>query len=215
MLIDPALLPAFLAAVVALSLSPGPDTMFVIANGLRGQVAPAMAAVLGIATGSACHAVAAALGISALVAASPTAFEVIRWAGAAYLAWLGYRALRAALANDGEGVRKPAPVRPLPAIFRSGLLTNLMNPKIIVFYLAFLPQFVSPALGHAPLQMISLGLLLNLIGSSYLVLVGYCAARASARLLAAQSLGRWLDGLAGTVFIGLALRLLLGHRPQA
>lgn len=215
MYIDPSFLPAYLAAVVALSLSPGPDTMFVIANGLRGRLAPVLAAVLGIATGSLCHATAAALGISAVVAASPTAFKIVRLAGGAYLAVMGIRALHAALRGKGDARREAAPVRSFAAVYRNGLMTNLLNPKIIVFYLAFLPQFVSPALGHAPAQMISLGLMLNLIGSLYLVLVGYMTVAASARLLASATFGRWMDGVAGTIFIGLALRLVLGQRAQS
>jgi threonine/homoserine/homoserine lactone efflux protein len=150
MLLDPSLLLAYLAAATALTLSPGPDTMFVLASSASGGTRAGIAATLGIAAGCLAHATMAALGISALIAASPAAFDALRIAGALYLLWIGIDALRA----FHEGIRGG---RMLSAAagetaswdaFRRGALTNILNPKVGIFYVAFLPQFTDPSLGQ-------------------------------------------------------------------
>ncbi|MPZ09830.1 MAG: LysE family translocator [Kiloniellaceae bacterium] len=211
---DPTLLGAFLLISAALVLSPGPDTLFVIASGLRHRAAGAVVAALGIGTGSALHGLAAALGVSALLAAAPWFFEALRFAGAAYLAYLGIKALRAALAPAPAGAAaRPAAAASLARVYRQAVVTNLLNPKIVVFYLALLPQFVAPELGHIGLQMFLLSCIPNGLGTAYLMLVGL-GSGAAAGWLSRRAFARWLDGIAGAFFIGLALRLALGGRVE-
>ena len=212
MVLDPALTAAYLVLATALAVSPGPDVMFVVANGMQHKARGAIAAALGIGAGSLAHALAAAVGVSALIAASPTAFRVLQLAGAAYLAWLGFQALRAFFNKSGETALKAgAAGASARQVFLRGLITNVLNPKVIVFYLALLPQFVNVALGQVGLQMFLLGSIHNVIGVAFLICVGLAAGRASL-WLASTGVGRWLDAIAGVFFVGLALRLALDRR---
>ncbi|MGE5766402.1 MAG: LysE family translocator [Bacteroidota bacterium] len=215
-MLDPTLLGAFLAVAVVVTISPGPDTLFVIASGLRHRAAGAVAAALGIATGSTLHGLAAALGVSALLAAAPWFFELLRFAGAAYLAWLGFKALRAALtpaAGAADGTAPPPAAASPLRVYRQAVVTNLLNPKVIVFYLALLPQFAAPALGAVGLQIFLLGCIHAALGAVWLSAIGI-GSGAAAGWLARRAFARWLDGIAGTVFLGLALRLALGGRLE-
>ena len=213
-MLDPNLTAAYIVLAAALAFSPGPDTMFVVANGMRHKAKGAIASALGIGAGSFLHAVLAAAGVSAVIAASPVAFETMKIAGALYLAWLGVQAIRAFLRNDGSAALAQN-IGEISArhVFLRGFLTNILNPKVIVFYLALLPQFVSVPLGHVGLQVFLLGCIHNAIGLSFLLAVGLAAGKASG-WLARTSFGRWLDGIAGVFFIGLAARLALTGRPN-
>jgi len=216
-ILDPTLTAAYLVLATALAVSPGPDVIFVVANGMRHRASGAIAAALGIGCGSVLHALAAALGISTLVAASPTAFEILRYAGAAYLAFLGLQALKSwwtyQRPPDPEQAPELAPVEvSVWDVFRRGLITNVLNPKVIVFYLALLPQFINVDLGHVGLQIFLLGCIHNMIGIVFLVGIGLAAGKASG-WLAQTSFGKWMDGIAGLVFIGLAIRLLASGKP--
>lgn len=213
-MLDPGLTAAYIVLAAALAFSPGPDTMFVVANGMRHKAKGAIASALGIGAGSFLHAVLAAVGVSTVIAASPVAFEAMKIAGALYLAWLGVQAIRAFLRNGGSAVlaQKIQDVS-LWRVFLRGFLTNILNPKVIVFYLALLPQFVSVSLGHVGLQVFLLGCIHNAIGLSFLIVVGLAAGKASG-WLARTSVGRWLDGIAGVFFLALAARLALTGRPN-
>lgn len=214
MILDPTLTLAYIVVAAALAVSPGPDVVFVIANGMRHKAKGAVASALGIGAGSVVHAIAAALGVSALIAASPVAFDILRYGGAIYLAWLGVQALRSYVRND-TAPDKTITVRETSSIevFQRGLLTNILNPKVVVFYLALLPQFVSLELGHVGLQIFLLGCIHNILGLAFLLTVGLAAGRAS-DWLATTSFGRWMDGIAGLFFIGLAVRLAVSGRPD-
>lgn len=217
-MLNPALLGAFLVVAAAVVVSPGPDTLFAVASGLRHRAAGAVAAALGIAAGSLLHGLAAALGVSALVATAPWLFEALRIAGAGYLVYLGLRALRAALAPQPaeESAKGAVPQRVASSplrVFRQAMITNLLNPKVIVFYLALLPQFVAPALGAVGLQMFLLGSIHAGLGALWLSLIGL-GAGAAADWLARRAFARWLDGIAGVFFLGVALRLALGGRVE-
>lgn len=213
-MLDPSLTAAYIVLAAALAFSPGPDTMFVVANGMRHKAKGAIASALGIGAGSFLHAVLAAVGVSTVIAASPVAFEAMKIAGALYLAWLGVQAIRAFLRNGGSAAlaQKIQDVS-LWRVFLRGFLTNILNPKVIVFYLALLPQFASVSLGHVGLQVFLLGCIHNAIGLSFLIVVGLAAGKASG-WLARTSVGRWLDGIAGVFFLGLAARLALTGRPN-
>jgi threonine/homoserine/homoserine lactone efflux protein len=209
MFIEPAALMVFLTAVVAICITPGPDMLYILANSLTRGPRAGFAAACGMAAGMVCHTAAAALGLSALLAAVPLAFEIVRYAGAAYLLWLAVKSVREPPLRAHVPVRPPAP---LGRVFRQGLVTNLLNPKIALFYLAFLPQFVEPAAGSPAGQLFLLGFLFVLIGlvidSAVGVLSGHLGLRLvrSARALAVL---RWLPG---AVFAGLAVRLVLAER---
>ena len=214
MILDPNLTAAYIVLATALAVAPGPDVLFVVANGMRHKIKGAIASALGIGCGSVLHAIAAALGISAVVAASPTAFELLRYAGAAYLLYLGIQALKSwwTFTNTLDPQKASVEVSALN-VFRRGLITNILNPKVVVFYLALLPQFVSVELGNVGLQIFLLGSIHNLIGVTFLICVGLAAGKASG-WLSTTRFGKWMDGIAGVFFIGLALRLVVSGKPE-
>lgn len=212
MLLDPSLTAGYIVLAAALAFSPEPDVMFVVANGMRYKAKGAIASAFGIGAGPFLHAILAAVGVSAVIAASPIAFEIMKIAGALYLAWLGVQAIKSFLRNPGSAklAQKVQEVS-VWQVFLRGFMTNILNPKVIVFYLALLPQFVSVELGHVGLQVFLLGCIHNFIGLSFLIAVGLAAGKASG-WIARTSLGRWLDGIAGVFFLGLAARLALTSR---
>lgn len=214
MVLDPGLTAAYVVLAAALAFSPGPDVMFVIANGMRHKARGAIASAFGIGAGSFLHAVLAAAGVSAVIAASPVAFDIMKFAGALYLAWLGIQAIRSFLKHSGPVDRAGAAVDvSVRQVFLRGFLTNILNPKVIVFYLALLPQFVNVSLGHVGLQVFLLGCIHNAIGLGFLIVVGLAAGKASGWLMR-TSAGRWLDGIAGLFFLGLAARLAFTGRAN-
>lgn len=204
--VDALTLLAFVPAALALVLTPGADMMFSLAQGLRGGRRAAVAAAAGASTGTMVNAALAGAGLGAVVAAAPALFDAIRWAGVAYLLWLALRTLRAPLGAAVGG----APVRPARA-FRDGLVVNVSNPKVILFLLAFVPQFVDPSGAILP-QFLVLGGFVALSGFVVLALVGALAGgvgRTRARSPRIERAMRWAT--AG-VFGGLAVRLALQER---
>jgi threonine/homoserine/homoserine lactone efflux protein len=199
----------FMVAALALNLTPGPDMLYVVARaGSEGRAA-GVASALGIAAGCLVHTLALAAGLSALLVAIPAAYEVVRYAGAAYLVYLGVRALA------GRGAEKPtAPPAPTPmaAVFRQGVLTNVLNPKVALFFLALLPQFVDPRRGSAALQIVVLGLLFNISGTLVNLAVAALASRATGFLRERERGVRAVQRLAGAVFLGLGARLVMAGR---
>jgi threonine/homoserine/homoserine lactone efflux protein len=208
--VDPSLLAGYLLACLILVVTPGPDMAFVLGQTLAGGARRGWAATAGVYAGVGLHILLAALGVAALVAANPALFTALRIAGALYLLWLGAQAIRAALRAPGaEGATPPPPAISLGAAFRQGFVTNLLNPKVGLFFLAFVPLFVDPGRSPAWLQMLILGPLLPTIALPFYALLIPAAARMAARLRGGRA-GRWLDGAAGTLFVGLGVRMLLG-----
>lgn len=201
MIVDPGLLAAFVPAALALNLTPGPDMMFCLGQGLRGGPRAALSADAGIALGCLVHVTLAGLGLGALVAAAPGAFETIRWLGVAYLLWLAFRTLR------GAGPMEVPVVRPARA-FREGLMVNLTNAKVILFVLAFIPQFVDAALPVLP-QFLAYGVVISVGGLAVNGAVGVLAGGLGRRLASSPGFGRWLGRVSAAIFAGLALRLAL------
>ncbi len=195
-----------------LNATPGADLLLTVTRTLAGGARAGFAAALGVNAGCVVHALAAAFGLAALLALHPQAFAAIQWAGAAYLAWLGAGLLRqAARSEPPETGAVPAAPRPLRAEFRTGLVTNVLNPKVALFFLAFLPQFVPAGSAHATASFLLLGAWFVLQSTLFLFGVVLMAAR----LAGWQTPGRarrWIGGLGGLLFIALALRLL-GARP--
>jgi RhtB (resistance to homoserine/threonine) family protein len=207
--VDPSLLAGYLLACLVLVVTPGPDMAFVLGQTLSGGARRGWAATAGVYAGVGVHIALAALGVAALVATNPALFTVLRVAGALYLLWLGAQAIRAALRSRGPETTAAASAISLSAAFRQGFLTNLLNPKVGLFFLAFVPLFVDPARSPAWVQMLILGPLLPAIALPFYALLIAAAARIAGRLRA-SSAGRWLDGVAGTLFVGLGVRMLLG-----
>ena len=216
MLLNPDLLLAYLAVATLLALSPGPDTMFVLASSAPGGSRNGIAATVGISSGGIVHASAAALGISALIAASPVAFQALRFGGALYLAWIGAQALYRVWQGlrDEAGMPRSAPVSAF-ASYRRGFMTNVLNPKVAVFYVAFLPQFADVSLGHVPIQIFLLGCIHNVIGTLWLAGLAMASGR-MVQVLARSARARgWLDGTAGAVYLLLAARIVFLERRAA
>jgi threonine/homoserine/homoserine lactone efflux protein len=210
--LDPSLFLAFLVAAWVLILVPGPDTFFVLGQTLAGGRRRGWAAVGGIVTGALVHVSLAAVGVAALVAASPPLFGALRIAGGAYLLWLGAGALRGAIRGGGPDQATPAATpRGREDAFLQGLLTNLLNPKVVLFFLAFLPQFVAPDRAPAWVQMLLMGPLVPAMAVPFFGAVILGADRARTRLVRHASGGgaRWLEAVAGVLFLALGLRLLL------
>lgn len=207
---DPHLLWLYVGAAALLILTPGPDTFLVAATGAADGPRAGVLASMGVFVGCLFHILLAAVGISALIAATPWAFDAIKIAGAIYLVWIGLQAMRSAWRGyDGEGVSQPVPREPRSAraLFLRGALTNALNPKAAVFFIAFLPQFVDPSRGHVVAQFVVLGLIFNVPGTFYLMVVALISGRATSALRRQPWVRRVLDALTGLFFIGLAAHL--------
>ena len=201
---------AFLTAAFILNLAPGPDIAFVLGQTARGGKRSGTAAMFGIWAGAFCHVVFAAVGLSAVVAASATAFTAVKWIGVAYLLWLGVQALRS---KGGTFVADtPSTDGDFWQIFRQGVLVDLLNPKVAIFFLAFLPQFVVPDAGPVWLQLFVHGALIVVVAAiveTPMVLLGD---RMTRRLRESRRLALWLDRTIGAMLIALGLRLALTER---
>jgi threonine/homoserine/homoserine lactone efflux protein len=249
----------FIAAGLLLNLTPGPDVLYIVSNALRGGARSGVVAGLGVTAGCFVHVFAAALGLSALLAASAAAFSVVKWAGAAYLLWIGMKLLLAKAPAGpqrpvGWAAREAAPQRFAQrpgrcaspaydagathatatdaattdaaaagaatsiagskwAVFRGGFLTNVLNPKVALFFLAFVPQFIAPAADHKTLAFLALGALFNI--NSIPVNTGWALAAAwMARRDAVQRGLQLLDRVAGAMFIAFGLKLALADPPS-
>jgi threonine/homoserine/homoserine lactone efflux protein len=200
---------AFLLASIALSLTPGLDTFYILTRSGREGHAVGLAAALGINTGCIVHTLAAVLGISAILMTSALAFTALKYLGAAYLIWIGMRMLLSRATT-----RQPTETRGrgLAAAFRQGMLTNVLNPKVALFFLAFLPQFVSMHTAHPQLGLMLLGLTVigtGLIWSTVLALMG---GRIHRLLTTRPQLGQMADRLCGTVLLAFGVKLALQQR---
>jgi threonine/homoserine/homoserine lactone efflux protein len=206
---DASTLLLFMTAALALNVTPGPDMLYVVARSVGEGRAAGIISSLGIAAGCLVHTLAVALGLAGLLRAVPIAFEIVKWMGAGYLVWLGVRALRKHAVAPGHAEVVPASNA---AIFRQGMLTNVLNPKVALFFLAFLPQFVDPERGPVALQLISLGLLFNVSGTLVNVLVAVLASGAGAWSRRRFGESAFMRRLTGVLFIGLGVRLALLER---
>lgn len=204
----------FVAAGWLLNLTPGPDVLYIVSHSLRGGTRAGLAASLGVGAGCLVHVTAAAVGVSALLAASASAFTVLKLAGAAYLLWTGVRILLAGepARRDLAGAGASGGRRPLRLVFRGGFLTNALNPKVALFFLAFVPQFIAADAADKPLAFALLGLVFT--ANTIVLNSGWALAAAwLARRGAVQQWLRWLDRAAAVLFIGFGLKLALAEAP--
>jgi threonine/homoserine/homoserine lactone efflux protein len=196
----------FLVASALLTIAPGPDIVYVLTRGVAQGPRAGVAAALGFATGCIFHTLLAALGIAALIRSSDVAFNVVRYAGAAYLAWIGIQALRhrAAFALQSAG-----DVRALGVIYRQSVLGNMLNPKVTLFFLAFLPQFVNAPAGHVGWQMALLGAIFMVQTAIIFGAVALFSGYIGAWVRRKPAVGARLNVFAGLTFIALGIRVAL------
>jgi threonine/homoserine/homoserine lactone efflux protein len=206
----------FVAAGLLLNLTPGPDVLYIVSSSLRSGAKAGVVAALGINAGCFVHIFAAALGVSALLAASATAFTVLKWAGAAYLVWIGVKLLLGRVPQANDQLVEIARVQPqlaLRTVFMRGFWTNVLNPKVAIFFLAFVPQFIPAGVEHKALAFVALGALFNV--NSVFVNAGWALAAAwMARREAVRRGLHWLDRGAGAMFIGFGLKLAVTENPN-
>ena len=200
----------FAVACLALTATPGPDMLLIASRSTSQGRAAGFASLAGIQAGTYCHALAAAFGLSQLFLAVPLAYDVVRYAGAAYLLYLAWKAFRSA--GTAFDPSAGLPHYPVSQMFRQGLLTNLLNPKMALFVLALFPQFVRPEAGPVASQILILATALNLIGLAVNGLVIVTASRIGRALSTRKRFRRAPQILLGTVFAGLAARLAFDGR---
>ncbi len=198
----------FVAAVAVLNATPGVDLLLAVSRTLQAGPRAGVAAALGINAGCIVHALAAAFGLAAVLAVSSAAFSLLKWAGAAYLLWLAAGMLRSAWRAPASAPAATAlPPRSLWTDFRTGVLTNVLNPKVALFFLAFLPQFIQPGTPNKTLAFLTLGGWF-IVQSTLFLLVVVAVVAQLRQLPASPRAARWLNGLGGVLFAGLALRLV-------
>lgn len=200
---------AFLLASIALNLTPGLDTFYILTRSGREGHGVGMAAALGVNAGCIVHTLAAVLGISAILMTSALAFSVLKYLGAAYLVWIGLRML-----FSPATTRQPAETRGkgFTAAFRQGMLTNVLNPKVALFFLAFLPQFVSMHAAHPQIGLMLLGLSFIGTGLTWSTVLALMGGRIHRLLMTRSQLGQWMDRLCGTVLVTFGVKLALQQR---
>jgi threonine/homoserine/homoserine lactone efflux protein len=210
--------PLFLAAVFLLNVTPGPDTAYIVGRSVaQGRGAGIMSA-MGISAGCIVHALACAFGLTALLAASATAFTVVKFAGAIYLTYLGVRLLfvKSAKPADGGTDISQASARSAPKslrqLFMQGFVTNVLNPKVVLFFVSFFPQFVAADSASKVLSFLALGLTFILMTTVWNSFVAWIAGSVTERFAGKPGVKRWLDRGVGSAFVGLGIKLATSHR---
>lgn len=199
----------YIVVVLGLFLIPGPAVLLVLARSSVGGHRVGIAAGLGIATGDMLHTAMATLGLSAVLMTSALAFSLVKYAGAAYLIYLGIRALM----ERGKDLRlAQSRLVDAPLAFRQAVLAELLNPKTALFFLAFLPQFVHPERGSIVAQLAVLGLVFVIMSAIYTALIALAAGQVAGWLTRHRSIGRWQGRVIGTIYLGLGVRMALQQR---
>ncbi|MES2743540.1 MAG: LysE family translocator [Pseudomonadota bacterium] len=210
--------PLFVGAVLLLDITPGPDTAYIVGRSLAQGRGAGMLSVLGITVGCMVHSLACAFGLSALIAASDTAFTAIKYAGAVYLMYLGLRMLTSRGAAAPAGQTTPAPSAPGVAPFSArqlvtqGFVTNVLNPKVVLFFLSFFPQFVDAGSANKKSAFLVLGLVFVLISTAWNVLLVRVASSIASRMAGGSGVKRWLNRAVGAAFVGLGIKVALASR---
>jgi threonine/homoserine/homoserine lactone efflux protein len=202
----------FLLAGVVLNITPGQDMALIIARSTQYGTRAGVAAALGVGVGAFVHIFGAAIGISTLIVASAFAFAVLKWIGAAYLTYLGIQLLRSSFLNTPPASTQPLRSDGLREVFLQGVLTNALNPKVAMFFLAFLPQFVDADAPAKVTSFITLGLLFNVIGTTWNIGVAFLAGK-FATSPACVRMKAWLERTLGTLFVLVGIKLALTERP--
>jgi len=193
---------------MALTVAPGPDNLFVMTQGITRGRKSAIITALGMCSGVSVHTTAAAFGISALFYSSALAFNLVKYAGALYLLYLAWKIF----SHPSKLSLDPTSAQPATELFRRGFIMNLLNPKVALFFLAFLPQFVTPAAGYLPLQMLLLGSIFMLQAVFIFSLIGWFSGSLGKYLLSKPEASRKFDWLTALVLALLGVRLALAER---
>jgi threonine/homoserine/homoserine lactone efflux protein len=201
----------FVLSGLLLNITPGPDTLYIVGRSSTQGWRSGAVAALGIGAGTLVHICAAALGLSAILAASATAFTVVKFIGAAYLLYVGMTLIRSASAAQSSTVTVVPRAAALQGIFIQGFLTNVLNPKVAVFFLAFLPQFVAAQATSKPVAFLVLGAIFDINGTIWNLIVAWSTARLSTSLSPGAAFKRWFNRCVGGVFIFIGIRLALAH----
>ena len=196
----------FVAASALLAIAPGPDVIYVLTRGIAQGTRAGLAAAAGFASGCIFHTVLAAVGVAALIRSSPVAFDLVRYAGAAYLVWIGIQALRH---RSSFSIEAQADRRALGTIFRQSVVGNMLNPKVTLFFLAFLPQFVNASAGHVGWQMALLGVIFMLVTLVVFGAVAMFSGWIGQWVRRNPAIGSRLNVFAGLTFIALGIRVAL------
>ena len=200
----------FIISGLLLNIMPGPDSLLIMARSATQGWRAGVAAAAGIGAGTMVHVLAAAIGLSAILATSATAFTIVKYIGAAYILWMAIGLLRARRTDDQAAVAVP----PLPyrKIFVQGLLTNILNPKVAIFFLAFVPQFIDAQAPDKALAFIILGCIFNINGMLWCVSLALFTAFASSRIKVSPEVALWLNRVTGGLFIWLGVKLALSKQ---
>ncbi|MFK8054775.1 MAG: LysE family translocator [Saprospiraceae bacterium] len=202
---------AFVLAGLILNLTPGSDTMYILSRSIAQGRKAGVISVLGISTGAIFHIAMATLGLSVILAQSAIAFEIVKYTGAAYLVYLGLIAIfkKSDDAFELEEGRKSLSYR---KIYGSGILTNILNPKVALFFLAFLPQFIDPTYSQSAVPFLILGLTFLLTGTLWCLTLAIFASKLSDRIRKNYKVKQWLDKVSGGIFIALGLKLAFSEK---
>ena len=201
----------FVLSGFLLNITPGPDTLYIVGRGSTQGWRAGAAAALGIGAGTSVHIGAAALGLSALLAASATAFTAVKIIGAVYLLYVGISLIRSASASRSSPASAHLRPTAIRGIFVQGFLTNVLNPKVALFFLAFLPQFVAPDAGSKPLALLFLGAIFDFNGTLWNLFIAWSAASLGRRFAPSTAFKRWFSRCVGSVFVFIGIRLALAH----
>lgn len=204
-------LAVFVVSGLLLNITPGPDSMLIMTRSASQGWRAGSAAALGIGAGTMVHVVAAAWGISALIATSATAFSIMKWIGAAYLIYLGWMLWRQAPSADAPAPTASAP-QTHPHLFAQGFLTNVLNPKVALFFMAFVPQFIDPQAAHKAVSFLVLGSLFNINSMVWCHVLAWSSAAAGQRVRMSQALKRGLNRCIGTVLVSFGVKLALADQ---
>ncbi|MCO5400968.1 LysE family translocator [Ralstonia soli] len=214
-------LPLFMLAVFLLNVTPGPDAAYIVGRSVSQGRAAGLLSALGVSAGCCVHVLAVAFGLTAVLAASTVAFTVIKVVGAAYLIYLGGRMLLAppgrddTPADESETAEQAAAAkrpRPVKSLFMQGFLTNVLNPKVVLFFLSFFPQFVDPHANHKAAAFLALGVVFVVMSTVWNSLVAWVAASVTRRVAGKPGIKHWLDRVVGTAFVALGARLAFTTR---
>jgi len=204
----------FVLAVFLLNVTPGPDTAYIVGRSVAQGRGAGLMSALGISTGCCVHALACAFGLTALLAASAAAFTVIKLVGAAYLIYLGVRMIltKQAVAPAGADAAQATAAKPLRQLFMQGFWTNVLNPKVVLFFVSFFPQFVSADSPHKALAFLALGSVFVVMSTIWTCIVAWVAGSVTQRFSSKPGVKKWLDRTVGSAFVGLGLRLAAAQR---
>jgi len=208
-MIEPAKFVLFVGVAWALIITPGPDMLYVITRGVTQGRRAGMLSALGVICGILVHTTAAAFGLTLLLQTSAFAFLMVKTLGGIYLIYLGVKAWRD---KSTFSVQTSAPSLSFQRVFWQGVLSNVLNPKVAIFFLAFLPQFVDKGSGNVPFQMVMLGLTFACFGLCFLLVIGYSSGKIGRLLTRRPQYAEFLQRLAGGILIGLGIRLALTER---